>query len=799
MDSQDMFSDDFKVILTLGEIHQFYQTHGHSLKLTVCAHSILTDLGLSIIQAPNEHQDLYSEYEAAKDIVRQRLGLFLKKWKKANYQWGKMAPNDTFLDLSVSNFSWTFVHQNWHKFNYLQSDFPHLVDYGQEVPNSQHSRPGNSQASAASALSSSSVKSWIEEEVPLPNTKRRKAFQDLVPGSKRNITNNIYWEFLKKAEDLEMDPKDLICYIGSRATYIDNKKASEAFGAIAKGQHVKEVPVDLSTHVRTSLRISSRKWTEMKYHFKDFATLPPYRKISTYIHQLLPTLLPFHHGVAADVYEVVQKTLARLPKDILQRFADADCDKNGFIAEFVGGYDGAGSHQVYNTLESLQDGVDTTHMLFAGIALMTIKQNDDEGTVVYKTENPASLENERPIVIAPGKEDDTNFAKDVHAIFSSGIEKLRKEAVLIPLNDVDSLIFRVKLKLTQLDGKARAQSSGLRGAFCLMCTASKKDAHDIEKIKAGFPINRTMDSIHEKFEALKVQNDDGEWVIPRQSGDYNDRQGLTSQPLTHQDVVTDFSVLHSLIRSLYFFEQLAYRINAEVYKWGEKQSDADKAALNLAKEEFKQKCPTVLEMQLDMPNPKGGSTDTGNTARKFFSNKSRDKVMRLVQGFNVEQKCYRKLLQNFNIILKVIGSDRLVDVDALADLCQETYVMILTQFSWVQLPQSIHALLAHAAERISLYEGHGLKRKSEEPLESCHQLIRKMREAGARKTSLEENIADVFTHVWIQSDPELRCKKRKVSCSNCKETGHTIRKCHLLKEEDEDADDKLLKKFFIQQ
>ena len=151
-----------------------------------------------------------------------------------------------------------------------------------------------------------------------------------------------------------------------------------------------------------------------------------------------------------------------------------------------------------------------------------------------------------------------------------------------------------------------------------MCTVSKKDAHDVEKVKEGFPINRTMDSIHEKFEALKVMGEDGEWFIPKHSGDYEERQGLTARPITELDVVSDFSVLHSWLRGLYFCEQLAYRINAGVYKWGQKKTDDEKASLIFHKKEFVDKSKDVLGMQLDMPKPKGGSTDTGPQQKSSF-------------------------------------------------------------------------------------------------------------------------------------------------------------------------------------
>ena len=42
----------------------------------------------------------------------------------------------------------------------------------------------------------------------------------------------------------------------------------------------------------------------------------------------------------------------------------------------------------------------------------------------------------------------------------------------------------------------------LGGAVCDKCDCSAKDSHNIEKIEAGFEINRTVSGLHDLYESL---------------------------------------------------------------------------------------------------------------------------------------------------------------------------------------------------------------------------------------------------------------------------------------------------------
>ena len=204
---------------------------------------------------------------------------------------------------------------------------------------------------------------------------------------------------------------------------------------------------------------------------------------------------------------------------------------------------------------------------------------------------------------------------------------------------------------------------------------------------------------------------------------------------------------------------------------GKRLTQYQKEKITEAKKELIEKAKTNCKLLLDSPKTTGGSSDDGNTARRFFAAENRELVLSLFKGTVHEKAVISKLLQKFSIILRLISSKKKIDADLL--LCET--------FPWISVSTSIHRLLGHSAERIRLNQGFGLGLVSEEGLEAIHKLVRRFRELGARKTSLEDNIQDVFTHLFIRSDPTIRSYNRLLTCSNCSELDHTRRSCPLLK------------------
>jgi hypothetical protein len=301
--------------------------------------------------------------------------------------------------------------------------------------------------------------------------------------------------------------------------------------------------------------------------------------------------------------------------------------------------------------------------------------------------------------------------------------------------------------------------------------------------------------VHELFLAAE---EDGE--VPRTPGDYEVRGGLTGRPLTSQNVTSVIPVTHTKMRLLEWALHLMYRLKSGVHRWGRglRLSDHQKRRFEAGKEAVKTGIWERLHLRVDRPDPygRGGNTNKGPTADTFFSEASRDHLCSL---FNDEDgPDMQELLQRLSVILRVVSSSsRTIDSVAFEEYCRSTYLHILTSYPWASITPSLHRVLGHASERISLNGGKGLGDLSEESLEANNKLIRRFRERLARKTSLKDNLHDVFVRLWIRSDPRISSFARSLCCSSCSGEGHTIRSCTLFRHTALTHDDDLVNSFFV--
>ena len=63
-----------------------------------------------------------------------------------------------------------------------------------------------------------------------------------------------------------------------------------------------------------------------------------------------------------------------------------------------------------------------------------------------------------------------------------------------------------------------------------------------------------------------------------------------------------------------------------------------------------------------------------------------------------------KLIQNCSIILRIISSDEHVHVEDFEQLCLETNLMLVDDFSFMHLYPTVHAVLGHSASIIGKME-----------------------------------------------------------------------------------------------
>lgn len=86
-----------------------------------------------------------------------------------------------------------------------------------------------------------------------------------------------------------------------------------------------------------------------------------------------------------------------------------------------------------------------------------------------------------------------------------------------------------------------------------------------------------------------------------------------------------------------------------------------------------------------------GTTNNGNTARKFFKNAEKSAE---ITGLNIN------LIKRFGTILTVMASGYEINTDAFETYGIQTAKLFVELYPWYYMPTSVHIILLHGADVI---------------------------------------------------------------------------------------------------
>ncbi len=148
---------------------------------------------------------------------------------------------------------------------------------------------------------------------------------------------------------------------------------------------------------------------------------------------------------------------------------------------------------------------------------------------------------------------------------------------------------------------------------------------------------------------------------------------------------------------------------------------------------------------LDFVKPGSGTTNDGNSARKFFKDY---KATAKITGLNED------LLNRFRVILICLSSGREVDTVKFQQYASATADLYKFHYDWYKMPPSVHKVLFHGSDIIeSLNLPIGLY--SEEAAEARNKDFRRIREHHTRKMSRIETNTDLIHGLLVSSDPVI--------------------------------------------
>ena len=173
---------------------------------------------------------------------------------------------------------------------------------------------------------------------------------------------------------------------------------------------------------------------------------------------------------------------------------------------------------------------------------------------------------------------------------------------------------------------------------------------------------------------------------------------------------------------------------------------------------------------------KGGTTTDGKQGRRFFSEELLPSLQKLTK-----EKYHKDLLQIhalLSAILRVVSSQQEVNQIVFKENCK-TLSLLIASYKWMKINHTLHGLLHHSSELISLNDGYALGALSEEGLEATNKFIRRYLELLSRKTSPVDQLTDVMSRLLERSHPSITSNtclikkpKKSIICLHCDSKDH---------------------------
>ena len=169
--------------------------------------------------------------------------------------------------------------------------------------------------------------------------------------------------------------------------------------------------------------------------------------------------------------------------------------------------------------------------IFSKICVPLSLTDSSSGKVLWKNETPNSSHWCRPLVLIAEKAS-VELLYLVNKVFEPGEKYLQKNGTEFEYNNIKYEL-KIAIESSMKDLKVRTLETGLGGDDCLLCTKKSHEWKDSNKINKTdyFSMSRTAEKTIELYS--RMVNKDGE--IVRKNNDYDNRQGLTSKPLSTSD------------------------------------------------------------------------------------------------------------------------------------------------------------------------------------------------------------------------------------------------------------------------
>lgn len=437
--------------------------------------------------------------------------------------------------------------------------------------------------------------------------------------------------------------------------------------------------------------------------FPSLYKLKQYRKTI-----LPPNILINELSAEVNLQDLLNTTTKSILHTIKQESLNDVSDSLTLISKW--GFDGSSGHSTYKQKFTDTNSTDAFLMLTAFVPLTLIDNNNKKE--VWKNPRPSSTMFCRPIKF--------NYIKECKYIVKAEEQRVTADIENLQRFHINKnereIAVNYKMLFTMLDGSAINTLSGTNATQnCFICGATPKLMNSRE-------------------------------IAERKKCAENYKYGLSS--------------LHCWIRSFETLLHIGYKLPFK--SWVVRGAE-NKANLLLRKREIQEKFKSKMGLLIDIPKPGYGTSNDGNTARRFFAD---PKLSSEITGIE------EQLIFKIGLILKIIASGKNINIDKFELLTKQARDLYIEHYNWYYMPSTLHKLLVHGKDIISHFDlpiGH----LSEEALEARHKEIRKNRLGHTRKTSRIHSNQDLLNILLITSDP-LISSLRKTTTKKAMESNNNI-------------------------
>lgn len=376
---------------------------------------------------------------------------------------------------------------------------------------------------------------------------------------------------------------------------------------------------------------------------------------------------------------------------------NSDCQELTLISKW--GFDGASNQANYK--QKIQTDNETTESdlddssIFMG-SLVPIKLVCGE-QVIWQNDSPNSSYWCRPIFFEFGKENKITILREKSAI--------EEEIANLVETEVGEIKISHSLLMTMIDGKATSILCDSSSQRCDICKATPTEMNNLSLI-ASKPTDPDLC-----------------------------RYGLSS--------------LHIWIRMMECILHISYRLTIQT--WTVKGDT--KCIMESRKKNIQDAFKNRMGLLIDIVKQGHGSTNDGNTARRFFANPN---MTAEITGVSED------LIRRFAIILEAISSGYHIDVVKFEEYAQATMQLYLDLYSWYYIPSSVHKVLMHGAAIIESFGLIPIGQLSEEAAEARNKDFRRYRQHHSRKCSRKATNEDILNNLLTSSDPLISAKRHKL-------------------------------------